>query len=212
MPYEGDTNTPIVIFITTTPLTGTKPWYLYVFWDSVPIRDNIADVKIADNSYEHRWRFSFLPPITHAYQGSHTVQIWVYDHEGTIAKNTFFYNIVGTVPQLEWWEDLPADFVSSLIGPRGATGPQGAIGSTGLTGPPGSSGLNGVKGDTGAMGPKGDVGQLGETGPQGSIGESGLPGVDGVDGKDAPLWMLYIALFLSGVSTICVILLFGRRK
>lgn len=214
MPYEGDSNTPIVMFITTTPFTGDKPWYLYVFWDSIPIKDNIADVNMSDGTFEHRWRFSFLPPKTRSNKGSHSVQVWVYDHQGTIGKSAFYYNIKGVVPQLEWWEDLPADFVSSLIGPQGATGPQGTTGPSGSQGTPGPTG---TKGDIGPPGATGEIGQQGATGPPGQgepgiSGVNGTDGIDGLDGKNASVLLLYLALGLSGFSTICVILRFGRRK
>ena len=175
MPYEGDTNTPIVMFVTTTPLEGSRPWFLYVFWDDIPIKDGVADVKIKTGLYEHRWRFSFYPPKDRATKGSHIVQIWVYDHEGTIGKKTFFYNIKTIIPRLEWWEDLPEEFVESLKGEKGdkgdkgdsVIGPEGPQGPEGTKGEPGDSliGPPGIPGES-ITGPKGETG-IGKTGPQG---------------------------------------------
>jgi hypothetical protein len=53
---------------------------------------------------------------------------------------------------------------ANLIGPTGATGPQGSQGLTGATGPQGPQGL------TGATGPQGPQGLTGATGPQGAQG------------------------------------------
>ncbi len=215
MPYEGDSNTPIVMFITTTPFSGAKPRYLYVFWDSIPIKDNIADVNISDSAFEHRWRFSFLPPKARSNKGSHAIQVWVYDHEGTIGKHLFYYNIKGIVPQLEWWDDLPPAFIDELTGSPGATGSQGPQGTTGASGSQGIPGTTGPKGNTGSTGPRGEEGQQGAIGLQGPIGEpgmSGVDGVDGVDGKAAPTLWLIVSLVLSLFSAISAILLIRGRK
>ncbi len=56
------------------------------------------------------------------------------------------------------------DFLNTLVGPSGATGPAGVQGATGLTGATGPQGPNGL---TGAIGP------AGATGPQGAIGPAG---------------------------------------
>lgn len=45
--------------------------------------------------------------------------------------------------------------LGSVIGPKGATGPQGPKGATGPTGPQGPTGPKGDRGATGATGPKG---------------------------------------------------------
>jgi hypothetical protein len=54
-----------------------------------------------------------------------------------------------------------------LVGPQGATGPQGPQGLTGATGP---QGLTGETGATGPAGPQGATGATGATGPQGPTG------------------------------------------
>jgi len=208
MPYEGDTNTPIVMFVTTSnPFSGTKPWYLYVFWDSIAIKDGVADVKISDTKYEHRWRFTFYPPKDRAGKGSHTIQVWVYDHEGTIGTHKIFYNIKGIVPRLEWWEALPQEFIDKITGPRGPAGPVGRTGATGEAGPQGAPGETGDS-ITGPVGPQGEPG----SGEQGPVGPQGEPGEDGIDGESAPVGLFYIVGGLSVISIIGVILLFSQRS
>ncbi|MBL7764728.1 MAG: hypothetical protein JNJ58_01440, partial [Chitinophagaceae bacterium] len=69
---------------------------------------------------------------------------------------------------------------TSLVGPIGATGPQGPIGLTGATGPQGPIGLSGA---TGPQGPIGLTGATGPQGPQGIAGTNGTNGTNGLDGK-----------------------------
>ncbi len=197
MPYEGSTATPIVMFITTTPLAGSKPWYLYVFWDDIPIKDGVADAKIAAGSYEHRWRFSFYPPKDRAGKGSHFIQIWVYDNEGTIGKKTFFYNIKSIEPRLEWWEDLPAEFVDSL---KGAKGDKGAQGPEGPQGEPGPEGPQGEPGES-LIGPPGDSGES-IVGPTGATGPKGAQGQPGEPGKSYPQLWFWVCIAFSIISFI----------
>jgi hypothetical protein len=59
-----------------------------------------------------------------------------------------------------------AEWLASLKGDTGLTGPKGDTGNMGLTGPKGDTG------DTGATGPKGDKGDTGNTGPAGADGAS----------------------------------------
>ena len=69
---------------------------------------------------------------------------------------------------------------STLIGPKGDTGPQGLIGNTGP---------QGLIGDTGPQGPTGDIGPqgfIGDTGPQGLIGDTGPQGPTGDIGPQGP--------------------------
>jgi hypothetical protein len=87
----------------------------------------------------------------------------------------------------EWYNAGP------IIGPTGATGPQGEVGATGDVGPTGVQGDPGAAGPTGPSGPQGLPGQVGEqgptgpagsdgaTGPQGDVGPTGPAGTDGAD-------------------------------
>ncbi len=211
MPYEGNTDTAIVVFATTTPLSGSSPWYLYLFWDGVPVKDGMADVKIAAGSYEHRWRFSFYPPKDRAQKGSHYVQIWVYDHEGTIGKKTFYYNIKSVVPRLDWWEDLPPEFVDSLRGEDGVDGAKGDPGIQGdsITGP---AGPQGPIGERGPMGPQGLEG-IGIEGIPGQTGLSGVQGIQGEPGKSYPGMVFNVVVIFSVFSLlISLVSIFYRRK
>lgn len=212
MPYEGNTDTPIVMFVTTTPLAGSKPWYLYLFWDDIPVKDGMADVKIGTGSYEHRWRFSFYPPKDRATKGSHFVQIWVYDHEGTIGKKTFFYNIKGVVPRLEWWESLPGEFVDSLRGQDGVDGAKGDLGEKGdsIVGP---AGPQGGQGEIGIIGPQGPAGEMGIEGPPGPIGSQGVQGIQGEPGKSYPGMVFNVVVIFSVFSLlISLVSIFYRRN
>ena len=73
------------------------------------------------------------------------------------------------------------EWLASLKGPIGETGPQGIQGvqgpqgergPAGADGAAGPQGLKGDKGDTGAQGPKGDTGPTGQEGPQGPKGDA----------------------------------------
>jgi len=70
----------------------------------------------------------------------------------------------------------------SLIGPTGATGPQGPAGATGGTGPQGPKGDTGATGSTGPQGPPGTTGATGAQGPQGDPGPTGPQGPKGDTG------------------------------
>lgn len=90
-----------------------------------------------------------------------------------------------------------AEWLDSLKGDTGATGPQGPKGDTGATGAQGPqgeaftyedftaeqlaalTGPQGPKGDTGPQGPQGEKGDTGATGPQGPKGDKGDPGESG---------------------------------
>lgn len=89
----------------------------------------------------------------------------------------------------------------NVVGPRGATGAQGAKGDPGAagsigakgdtgapgakgdTGAPGAPGAPGAKGDTGATGAPGAPGAKGDTGPQGAVGPQGPAGPQGTAGS-----------------------------
>ena len=67
--------------------------------------------------------------------------------------------------------------LGQVVGPTGATGPQGPkgdTGATGATGPQGPKGDTGETGATGPQGPKGATGPKGPTGPQGPKGDNGI--------------------------------------
>jgi hypothetical protein len=69
-----------------------------------------------------------------------------------------------------------------IQGPIGATGPQGDQGITGATGPQGDQGIQGPIGATGPQGDQGIQGPIGATGPQGDIGLTGATGATGPQG------------------------------
>ena len=116
----------------------------------------------------------------------------------------------------EVWKEIPGngektkeEYLASLKGERGETGPQGIAGPKGEAGADGKSAfevwkgipgnenktqddfikaITGANGKDGAAGPKGDKGETGAVGPKGDKGEkgdAGTVGKDGAKGKSA---------------------------
>lgn len=90
------------------------------------------------------------------------------------------------------FEGTEAEWLISLKGEKGETGPKGDKGDTGERGPQGlqgERGLQGVQGEQGEpgiqgpVGPKGEKGDQGERGPQGPKGETGPQGPKGDTGS-----------------------------
>lgn len=75
---------------------------------------------------------------------------------------------------------------SSIVCPRGATGPVGPQGPQGETGPTGATGPQGEVGPTGATGPQGPIGATGPQGPIGATGPQGPAGPQGPIGETGP--------------------------
>lgn len=97
----------------------------------------------------------------------------------------------------EGFGGTPAEWLESLIGPkgdpgkpgpagdpgpRGEPGPQGERGATGITGFPGADGVPGPAGPQGPVGPKGDPGAAGAAGAPGAKGDTGAAGPKGDTG------------------------------
>ena len=72
------------------------------------------------------------------------------------------------------------------IGPEGPQGPKGDKGDTGATGPEGPQGPKGDTGATGPEGPQGPKGDTGATGPEGPKGDKGDKGDTGATGPEGP--------------------------
>jgi len=101
-----------------------------------------------------------------------------------------------------------AQWLSTLVGPRGPLGPPGATGPAGPQGPTGATtyqlaqangfagtlaqwlaalvGAQGPTGSTGAAGPQGPAGPQGAPGPQGPQGDPGVQGPPGSTGPQGP--------------------------
>jgi hypothetical protein len=99
------------------------------------------------------------------------------------------YTITGTSQLLSVpYAMYAANSGSSIPGPQGpagndgAPGPQGPIGLSGAQGPAGNDGAAGAQGLTGATGAVGPQGQTGATGPQGIQGPTGPQGPIGPQG------------------------------
>jgi uncharacterized protein (TIGR02145 family) len=103
------------------------------------------------------------------------------------------YSVTGTSQLLSVpYALFAANSQSSLPGPQGpagndgAIGPQGPIGLTGATGPQGPQGPAGIDGATGPQGPAGNDGATGPQGPIGLTGATGPQGPAGVAGSQGP--------------------------
>jgi hypothetical protein len=93
------------------------------------------------------------------------------------------------------FEGTEAEWLISLKGEKGETGPKGDKGDTGekgatgergpqgLQGERGLQGVQGEKGEQGIQGPVGPKGEQGEPGPKGEPGANGAPGVQGPKGE-----------------------------
>ena len=83
------------------------------------------------------------------------------------------------------FEGTEAEWLISLKGEKGETGPKGDKGDTGekgATGERGPQGLQGERGLQGVQGEKGEQGIQGPVGPKGEQGANGAPGVQGPKG------------------------------
>lgn len=84
------------------------------------------------------------------------------------------------------FEGTEAEWLISLKGEKGETGPKGDKGNTGekgATGERGPQGLQGERGLQGVQGEKGEPGIQGPVGPKGEQGEQGIQGIQGPQGE-----------------------------
>lgn len=81
------------------------------------------------------------------------------------------------------FEGTEAEWLISLKGEKGETGPKGDKGATGERGP---QGLQGERGLQGVQGEKGEQGIQGPVGPKGEQGEQGIQGIQGPQGEPGP--------------------------
>ena len=87
------------------------------------------------------------------------------------------------------FEGTEAEWLISLKGEKGKTGPKGDKGDTGekgATGERGPQGLQGERGLQGVRGEKGEPGIQGPVGPKGEQGKQGIQGIQGPQGKPGP--------------------------
>ena len=87
------------------------------------------------------------------------------------------------------FEGTEAEWLISLKGEKGETGPKGDKGDTGekgATGERGPQGLQGERGLQGVQGEKGEPGIQGPVGPKGEQGEQGIQGIQGPQGEPGP--------------------------
>lgn len=87
------------------------------------------------------------------------------------------------------FEGTEDEWLISLKGDKGETGPKGDKGDTGekgATGERGPQGLQGERGLQGVQGEKGEQGIQGPVGPKGEQGEQGIQGIQGPQGEPGP--------------------------
>lgn len=87
------------------------------------------------------------------------------------------------------FEGTEDEWLISLKGEKGETGPKGDKGDTGekgATGERGPQGLQGERGLQGVQGEKGEQGVQGPVGPKGEQGEQGIQGIQGPQGEPGP--------------------------
>lgn len=202
-PHGGDSDEDILIYIRVVHPNPNEPLVAYVFWDSRPIVQRQGDV-VVNKIHQHRWDITFLPPKDLCSKGVHDIRIWVEDSSNNIVKWPYYaYTIKDTVPQLEWWGDLPQEFIDMI------TGPQGETGETGPQGPQGPQGISGTQGETGLTGSEGP---RGDPGPQGPVGQAlvGPAGTQGEPGTSVDPLIPYTALGIASLSLIIAFILWRR--
>ena len=84
------------------------------------------------------------------------------------------------------FEGTEAEWLISLKGEKGETGPKGDKGDTGEKGATGERGPQGLQGERGLQGEKGEQGIQGPVGPKGEQGEQGIQGIQGPQGEPGP--------------------------
>lgn len=183
-PKQGDSKTKIFMYVSGIPYRTSGSWSLYVFWDDLNIIQKRADVYIkAVRKYEHRWEITITPPTIdprYTKRGTHSIKIWVMNSTGYVMKRTTNFKITEQLPQIEWWDDLPDEFIEKIKGEKGDQGlplewddiPDEIIER--IKGEKGDKGEKGEKGDRG-MGLEGERGERGEKGEKGDKGEKGKP-------------------------------------
>jgi hypothetical protein len=84
------------------------------------------------------------------------------------------------------FEGTEAEWLISLKGEKGETGPKGDKGDTGEKGATGERGPQGLQGERGLQGVQGEKGEPGIQGPVGPKGEQGEQGIQGIQGPVGP--------------------------
>ena len=194
MPHNGKFDTPILVWVRCDPLyVGDTSW-VYVFWDNVLVYERTVS-PVSGSLFKWGWDITFTPPEGYNYIGTHRIKIWVEEPSGKKTELPYQYEITDGIPDPEWFETLPTEFLDEI---RGPPGPIGEKGDTGNQGP------IGMKGD------KGDVGEKGIQGPPGSTGPKGNTGADGVSQSLGVI--NYVAPIIAFISLALTINLYRERQ
>lgn len=165
MPHKGPSDQQILIWVRTDPLIDTNHYWVYVFWDNIPIITRQPDITLKSGSHEHRWDIKITPPQGHNHPEDHKIEIWIEGTGGDKKVLKYQYTVTDGAPPTKWIQqflDTHPEYLAAI------TGPQGPPGQTGAQGPQGEPGPRGQKGDPGATGPQGQTGTQGPKGPQGT--------------------------------------------
>ncbi len=179
MPSEGAYADSILIFVRVDPLITDEPMYAWVFWDNIPVINRQISSPHGKTQYQNRWDITITPPIRHAEEGKHRIEIWLETSTGEIKKLHYTYYIIDGLPPFSVWDEFleeHPEILVQLVGPKG---------DTGNTGSTGAKGAKGVSGDSG------QDGEPGEIGPQGIIGLSGLKGDTGETGSNVSYLVVF---------------------
>ena len=193
MPHQGPADQQILIWIRTEPLIDTNRYYVYVFWDNIPIVERLPDIDRKNGQYEHRWDIKITPPTGHNYQDDHKIEIWIEGTGGDKKILKYQYTITDGAPPTNWWTQFLKDnpqYLAAITGPRGPQGTQGPQGEPG---------------------PKGNTGAPGETGPPGPQGQTGPQGPRGPQGEPAPKTQGYTTTAAASIITLIASVLVNRR-
>lgn len=99
------------------------------------------------------------------------------------------------------FEGTEAEWLISLKGEKGETGPKGDKGDTGEKGATGERGPQGLQGERGLQGVQGEQGEPGIQGPIGPKGDTGEKGEKGDPGSDASVTKQNVEAVLTGDIT-----------
>jgi len=193
MPHHGPADQQILIWVRTDPLIDTNQYWIYIFWDNIPIITRQPDITLKSGAHEHRWDIKITPPQGHNYPDDHKIEIWIEGTGGDKKVLKYQYTITDGAPPAKWIEqflDTHPEYLAAITGP---------------TGPPGETGPQGPQG---TPGPRGQQGTQGDTGPQ---GQQGLKGPQGTPGEPAPATQGITTTAAASILTLIASVLVNRR-
>jgi len=150
-PDEGMNGTDALVMVRVLPQSGSRIFYLYVFYDGVNLVEREPSEETSAQRYTYSWDLEIAIP-DESMSGNHTVDVWLEYAMGRFIKCETTFTVTGP------------PYIEVIQGPPGPPGPKGDTGQRGSQGPPGPMGSVGpsVPGIQGAQGPRGPPGPPGE--------------------------------------------------